>query len=65
MTGYHIRRVDSGSDETYCLCDLDGNAVPHQITTTLTSSASKLPTFTVEFQAGEFGLQVIDERGDL
>lgn len=65
MPDYHIRRVNTGSEEVYCLCDPEGNVVPCQLTTSLTSSADQVPVFTIEFAAGELGLQVIDEREDL
>jgi len=61
MDRYHIRHI-TGTDDAYVLCDPDGNPVPRQVRTSLTSQAGTLPTFTVEFEAGENGLQVVDDR---
>lgn len=61
MDRYYIRHITEGED-AYALCDPDGNPVPGQVRTSLTSQAGALPTFTVEFEAGESGLQVIDDR---
>lgn len=61
MDRYHIRHVNV-ADDAYVLCDPEGNPLPSQLRTTLVSQAGTTPTFIVEFEAGEQGLQVIDER---
>lgn len=58
---YHIRRITTG-DDAFALCDPEGNPVPNQVRTSLTSQAGGLPIFTVEFEASKTGLQVVDTR---
>ncbi len=58
---YHIRRKKSPGGDAYCLVDDAGDILPHQLTTTLTSSVNERPEFTVTFYAGKNGLRVVDE----
>lgn len=65
MTGYHIKKVVTEVDEAYCLCDPEGNVVPHQISTSLESEGGCLPQLVVTFVAGSNGLPVIgDDAND-
>lgn len=60
LKGYSIKHI---GEDAYVLVDSQGNVVPHQLETSLKSSAHKPPTFTVVFQAGRAGLRV-DDKGD-
>lgn len=60
----YIKRIESGGGSAYCLVDAHGEALPFQMSTVLRSESLEHPVFTVEFMAGNPGLQVIDERDD-
>lgn len=64
MKLYIKRSKQASGVDAYCLVDEDGETLPHQVTTNLRSAADEIPSFTVQFVAGEAGLQVIDDRDD-
>ena len=62
MSRYHIKRVVSEREEAYCLCDPNGNIVPHQVKTSLSSEGGCIPHFVVTFEAGTIGLPVVGDE---